>query len=376
MSNKFDIAHPLAIISLAVGAVVSIVLTLSIPTWLTLTAFLWLFWSIIALLSMADTPRRDFVEGTLRHRKFTQIYSAPTKWIVDYFWTRYGDEAYQGNNPIQIFRHALTWKLYDGALLIAAVYPIFLLTLIWIITGNDGRLGNAIVLPAAEFWPDRAATFGAIAILIAGMIARKLAAASRHRVMRQAADWLPILAGAGAVAVAVAFAVAWLDTRGKSQATRWFVTLILPIGWVALLVTMPWAEISPERRGVFLFLGVLPLINALFDVVSYAATLTLLRLGLRARLPLLNGLIDLAIAMILFLGLGACLTALITAMNALAQTTIFDLTGLFKGIREEPSDYHWLYLMMSCCPPPPMGPSRCSVCKASPRVSSAVMLQI
>lgn len=81
-------------------------------------------------------------------------------------------------------------------------------------------------------------------------------------------------------------------------------------------------------------------------MVSYAVTLTLLRLGLRARLPILNGLADRAIAMVLFLALGACLIILITAMNALAQTPVFDLDTLFNGIRAEPSDYYWLYLMM------------------------------
>lgn len=219
MRNKFDITHPLAILL----AFTTMALALPLPTWLTINLALWLFWSLIALLVMADPNRRDFVEGTLRHSRFTQIYAVPTKRIVDWFWSRYCDKAYQGNNIIQTFRHALTWRLYDKALLIAVAYPFWLLTIIWIIWGDDSKLGDVTIIPAANFWPERAATLGTIAILLAGVVARKLAAASRHRVVRQAADWLLFLAvvfagaAAAAVAVAVAFAVDWLNTRGKPQ---------------------------------------------------------------------------------------------------------------------------------------------------------------
>ena len=70
-----------------------------------------------------------------------------------------------------------------------------------------------------------------------------------------------------------------------------------------------------DRRSLFLFLAVLPLLNALFDVVSYAVTLTLVRRGLRAALPFLWGLADLAVACVLLLGLGATLVAVIHGLN-------------------------------------------------------------
>lgn len=148
------------------------------------------------------------------------------------------------------------------------------------------------------------------------------------------------------VTLTVALIFEGLSVGRKPLLANWLIATLFPIGWLALCTILPWADISPESRGLFLFLGVLPLINAVFDVASYAVTLTLLRLGLQARHPILNGLADLAIATVLFLALGACLTALITAMNALAQTAIFDLNALFDGIRAAPNDYYWLYLMM------------------------------
>ena len=388
MSSKYDINTPHATLALAFSVAIFLLPYFKAPGWLITGTLLWLGFSTIALLFTVETERRKFIIGTLRHSRFTQVYTKPAAKITDWFWSRYCDDSYKDHNPAITFRHALTWRLYDKAMLLAVVYPIWAMLLFWIITGQDGKLGNVVVYPATGFWPERAAIFGGIAIIVIGVIARHIAAASRHRVIRQAADWLLILAGAFAGAVAGAFAgafavafagafagafafavagvfavafagafafafavafagaVAVLDEKGKHQLAQWLVTLMIPIAWFALLLLLPWADIHPQRRGLFLFLGVFPLINALFDTVSYAVTLTLLRLGLRGRWPFLNGVLDLVIAMGLFLLLGATLTLLITGMNTLAGTPLFDLGALFAGIRKAPSDYWWLYIMM------------------------------
>ncbi len=194
MSNKYDIAHPLAILLATVGALVALALTLNLYPWLTLTLFLWLFWSLVALLFLADTPRRDFIQGTLRHSRFTQIYAVPTKRIVDWFWTRYCDETDKDSGPIQTFRHALTWRLYDKALLVAVVYPIFLLMLIWAISGNNQNLGKSIVMPVAIFWPDRALVLGATAVWIVSLAYMKMAATNQHLIRKFVLYLLPVLA--------------------------------------------------------------------------------------------------------------------------------------------------------------------------------------
>ncbi|HDR28589.1 hypothetical protein [Rhodovulum sp.] len=67
-------------------------------------------------------------------------------------------------------------------------YSLLLLVGQWIVTGAEGRVGSFVVLPEAALWPDRAATLGVFGILIPGVVARKLAAASRHHVVRLAAD--------------------------------------------------------------------------------------------------------------------------------------------------------------------------------------------
>lgn len=115
---------------------------------------------------------------------------------------------------------------------------------------------------------------------------------------------------------------------------------------IGLASLLDWSAVPEGVRGLFLFLAVFPLLNALFDVLSCAVTLSLLRRGLRARLPLLWGLFDLGLACLLFLALGATLVAAIHGLNRLAGVPLLDLGALFAGVRETPGDYVWLYLML------------------------------
>ncbi|MEI4232725.1 hypothetical protein [Roseovarius sp. D22-M7] len=107
-----------------------------------------------------------------------------------------------------------------------------------------------------------------------------------------------------------------------------------------------WSALPDDRRSLFLFLAVLPLINALFDVVSYALTLSLIRRGPRSGLPFLWGLADLGLACGLLLGLGAVMVAVIHGLNLLAGVPFLDLPALFAGVEADPGAYVWLYLML------------------------------
>ncbi|QHQ34118.1 hypothetical protein [Algicella marina] len=107
-----------------------------------------------------------------------------------------------------------------------------------------------------------------------------------------------------------------------------------------------WAEISDERRGLFLFLGVLPILNGLFDTLSYAATLALTQRGLRAGWgAVLYGLADFAVAALLFLALGATLVVVIAGMNVLSGVVLLDLVQVIGGLTDW-RQYWWLYAMV------------------------------
>ncbi|MDA8740825.1 hypothetical protein N9M73_06835 [Rhodobacteraceae bacterium] len=299
---------------------------------------------LIALVKTLEQKSRDYIEGTLREKAFTQIYSYPTERVVNYFWSRLCDPLKERPNILETAWAALSWKLYDRALLLATVYPILCLLIVWLGFGQDGRLGTSVILPPAPFWPDRAVTLFAIAFVFASWPLLKWAAASLKRFIRSVSGWLPL--GAFAVTVAVAVAIEWLDAKSRQGLARLVLTLLLPMVWGVVFTLVPVADISERSRGLLLFLGVLPLLNVIFDFLSYAATLTLMRIGLTAKQPMLYGACDIIVALVLFLGLGVTLTVVIAGLNQISGGVFVDLGALFGGIYTDPHAYWWLYAMV------------------------------
>ena len=346
----------------AIGAVAAIIgaamAGLGAPWWAWTGFVLWgLLW-VTAASGLSDLASRRFLAGTLRKSTFTQIYTTLARRNVMGIWNRLCDPASDTASVPAFFRAALTWRLYDLALRLAVAYPLVLLVGQWVVTGAEGRVGSFVVLPAAEFWPERAAVLLIVLLLTGGFVGDQLASASQRPLVKKVAGWLfPLalaVAGAGEVAFAVAVAVAFagagaieaLDRRGKQRLARILLTGFVTGGVLLAATTLDWGEVPEDRRSLFLFLAVLPLINALFDVVSYAVTLTLIRRGLRAKLPFLFGLADLGLACVLLLGLGATLVAVIHGLNLAAGVPFVDLPALFEGVQADPWAYVWLYLML------------------------------
>lgn len=293
-------------------------------------------------------------------------------------WNRQCDPADDKASWPQLFRAAMTWRLYDTALLVAVAYPLLLLVGQWAVTGDEGQLGNTIVLPAAEFWPDRAAFLIAMLIMIAGKIGQNWLSASSNPFLRQSSAWLLVIAfaiavafvvtitvtvtgsgvfaivvsvaGAGASLVVVAsvgvFAILFLDRRGSQPLARLLLTCAMILAWLIATQMLDWTIVSERGRNMFLFFAVLPLLDGVFDVMSYALTLSLIRRGLHARLPFLCGLADLIFACLLFLGSGATLVVVVKVLNLLTGVSFIDLPVLFAGVHDTPATYIWLYLML------------------------------
>ena len=372
----------------------------------------------VALLSLTDPASRGFLAGTLRKSSYTQIYTTLTKRSVMRLWSALCDPVEDRAPLPRLMGAALTWRLYDRALLIAVVYPIRLLVGQWLATGAPATLGGAEVIPPAPFWWDRAAVLVMIAVFTMAPVLAFGAAAKPYIVTKHLSNWpvpiavaliitvtlvVPVVlvvafafaftgasafavagavafafaftvavegavasafagafavavagAGAGAFAgaVAVAGAVAMLllterlEKRGRPALARWLLAILLVMALIAAASFGNHATSSEHARAIFLFLGVFPLLNAVFDTASYAVTLTLMRRGLRSRLPLLWGVLDLAFACLLFLGLGAALVGVVHGLNALAGATLLDLPALLTAARDDPMGHLWLYLML------------------------------
>ncbi|MFW5641317.1 MAG: hypothetical protein ACOCTP_02745 [Roseicyclus sp.] len=131
---------------------------------------------------------------------------------------------------LKLFRHALTWRLYDKALLIAVAYPILLPVLQWLVTGEVARIGSFEFLRAAPFWWDRASVLGALTVLILGEVARRWAPIGRHPMTLRIADSLPSLSAAVALV-----AVGTISIEGTLFATfaAVFAAICLPVAWYA-----------------------------------------------------------------------------------------------------------------------------------------------
>jgi len=143
----------------------------------------WLGLSLIAMLAQIGPGGRSYLIGTLGKSTFTQIHTNTTRKGLNSLWNRYCDAPPEKPNLPATFHAALTWRLYDAALLIAVVYPILLLVGWWGL-GYAGQLGSAVILQPALLWPDRAVTLGGIAVIllsVQGSKGLRLAADSRSR---------------------------------------------------------------------------------------------------------------------------------------------------------------------------------------------------
>lgn len=260
------------------------------------------------------------------------------------------------------------WPLLDVALRIAVVYPIGLMALLWILFGLEGRIGPETVLFPADA-PGWARLLLALSITIllagqamAGRLSGSAQPASRLVVLgialalalAAAAALAVALASAAAAAVALAMAAAVAGAAAAAGAVRrdraWagYAGLVLGLG-LLLTAAAALAPADAPGRPLLLFLGVLPLVNAVFDFVSFGVTRALVRTGLnRPEWAFPLGALDLVFATLVFLGLGCTLIAIVHGLNAIAPAPLYDLGALFADLGDEARrwDHLWLWLMV------------------------------
>ena len=102
---------------------------------------------------------------------------------------------------------------------------------------------------------------------------------------------------------------------------------------------------------LLLFLGLLPIPNAVFDYLSYGITLTLLRAGWRSRktaATLACGILDIFAALASLFGLSLFLALIIAAINAASAAPLLPLEKLYTDLSspETRGGYTWLYLCL------------------------------
>jgi hypothetical protein len=148
-------------------------------------------------------------------------------------------------------------------------------------------------------------------------------------------------------------------TYHEAQLTIWlgYTTLMLSIIFSLLLLPRIFTEftLSPLFMNWLVFLGLLPLLNTLWDWCSLGLTRGLLAGIVRHKHPGLWAcgwaFLDMVLALVFLFGIVLTITAALAGTNATLITgggeAWFDLPGLLAGVRAAPDDpqYYWLYAM-------------------------------
>ncbi|WP_347837289.1 hypothetical protein [uncultured Planktomarina sp.] len=349
---------------------------------------------IPALRKTADNPSdRPYWRDLLRHDGAAERYRSVMRRGLDWLDSRLSaHEAPQG--PAQ---KAWSFGLFNATMALALAYPILAITIQWL-CGSAIDFGGQEVMAAS---PPQARIFTAVwlgssvlvylfagasksrwrwtlvilatGILLLGLIFAdgfavpgNIAVAGTVAVASVGAGTVAVaftgpvagaVAGVGAVAfvapVLVAATSAGTVAGAEERSSRPMARRLLFCGvLVALLIVaikMPDDFGAGQRNQAVFFMltmGVLPLVNAVFDFASVGLIRYLLRLGLeqkRAAWPaVLDGLGGIAI----FFALGCTLIAFVTFVVPADGVPLVDLTQLFADMRRAPGDYIWLMVTL------------------------------
>lgn len=377
--------HVLRVYPFALGCVAAILFFLGVPNWTNLLAAWYGLFVTVALLTFYNAPSHQWLRGHLRHRRFNQLYLALAKPVLNRVGGWIGAERPEPDHRglMRTFQDSATYNQLDRAILLAVAYPFMLAFLWWGVSGRAVSLVSAEFLPAEDRELLRYAALGVIAMLLFSPILQKWAAASPKRFVRSVSGWLTLGALAGAVALAVAaagavvgaFAFAFASVGAGAGAfavagafvgtfalavifvfARLYRTnrhrlasvplLAIPTGAMVLSILIAdWSSLDPAAPSLFLFFAVLPLINGVFDFLSYLVTYSLARIGLRGRrVAVFLGFLDAMIAVLVFCALGATLVAVVTAMNRQTGVVFADLPAILPNLSDWRT-YWWLYAM-------------------------------
>ncbi|WP_316861570.1 hypothetical protein [uncultured Cohaesibacter sp.] len=335
----------------------------------------------------------------------------PKGWLARFFW--YQDpKAHGKREALRLRRDAFSWPVMDVALKLAIIYPLYFLLLQWAITNEPTGIGEYKPLLPAEwhwrlvfmatplflFWtelfpssnPNKrwkrlweslyGATVAAFIIvsiafinefsgqeafvsvivglivfsvifkgLVIGVCTGITAIAFAGIVTNTLSDLSTIsFASVGTFTIAPAFG--YLIWRKNSKLTYFLICILGMItGVLAIFFLSQYAHF--QSRQVFVFaICILPLVNAVFDYLSYGTTLSLLRAGLKGgRFPtLVYGLMDIGLALVYLFGLSLTLCLIIAGINALSVHPFLPLGELLQdlGDSEKRGGYAWLYVSL------------------------------
>ena len=343
---------------------------------------------IPALRNTADNPSdRAYWRDLLRHDRPAERYRSVMRRGLDWLDSRLSaHEAPQG--PAQ---RAWSFGLLNATMALALAYPIVAITIQWLwgsaidfggqeviaVSPSQARIFTAVWLGSSLFfylfagasksrwrWPlfilatgilllgpiyaDRFAVPGNVAV--ASTVASVGAVVVAFGVASASADTFTFK---GAVVGTVAGAVACVVVVAEELSSRPMAWRLLYCGaLVALLIVavkMPDDFGAGQRNQAVFFMltmGLLPLVNAVFDFASVGLTRYLLRLGLEQKRAAWRAVLDGLGGIAIFFALGCTLIAFVTFVVPADGVPLVELKQLFADMRRAPGDYIWLMVTL------------------------------
>jgi hypothetical protein len=345
---------------------------------------------IPALRNTADNPSdRAYWRDLLRHDRPAERYRSVMRRGLDWLDSRLSaHEAPQG--PAQ---RAWSFGLLNATMALALAYPIVAITIQWLwgsaidfggqeviaVSPSQARIFTAVWLGSSLFfylfagasksrwrWPlfilatgilllgpiyaDRFAVPGNVAVASTVASVGAVAVVVAFGVASASADTFTFK---GAVVGTVAGAVACVVVVAEELSSRPMAWRLLYCGaLVALLIVavkMPDDFGAGQRNQAVFFMltmGLLPLVNAVFDFASVGLTRYLLRLGLEQKRAAWRAVLDGLGGIAIFFALGCTLIAFVTFVVPADGVPLVELKQLFADMRRAPGDYIWLMVTL------------------------------
>ena len=159
-----------------------------------------------------------------------------------------------------------------------------------------------------------------------------------------------------AAGVALGMAFEWARTRLEQNQARPVVVLfwwLVPM-YLCLAVSTIWMhtddrDAADQIAGLLMFLGFLPILNAVADFLSTGLTRHFLGIGARGN-PWLYGFFDLVAGIVTFFGLGCSMIATVALVSAIGGPALIDLDVVLGdatvpgSVLQDPHAYWWLYV--------------------------------
>jgi hypothetical protein len=359
-----------------------------------------------------DALRESLAEGNLAARLYADRLTRFLDWIDHFF----GDadmadrtlfaRAFRLRTPAPLW----TAPALDRCLLLALIYPIVIILIIWAVSGHVGPAEGALHLrPNMPAWQrvPVAAGFG-VAFLLPWLsssrefsLHKTLALGSCIMAVTAAAQFASDVGGWGLATVGlslppclmllrtggvssaggtIVFVIGMLSgtvylsfyiltlpftatvfliayRANKSGRLGTFLSIFLPVMFLVCLAEVSFLPASKnfEPFGpLLLFFGLLTLLNAPFDWASLGLTRALLRFGLELGgwWPYALALVDAALAAVIIAALALTMVVGVQAFDALAVhgggAPVLPLGALFDGVAANPNapEYWWLYALL------------------------------